>query len=231
MLWPYVYDLIFILLIVLMVRRGWRTGFLASLLRLAGWVVAVLLIVSCSEKMATWVFENLLHDKIVDLVTAAIPPDVLAAANEGAATLSSIQSILDGLGGILGNVSINTEAMQTIVDIMRTDGKTLAQAITDNILRPVVIPAVQVAVSVLLFLVCVTVFKALARMTARHHRRRGRGGLNGTLGAVVGFLEGFAAAYIYSFVLSLLADFGGEHLNFINPAIFNSTILVHLLVK
>jgi len=235
LLWPYLYDLIFILILLLMIRRGWRTGIFASVLRLAGWVVALLLIVAFSEQMATWIFENLLRDRVVAAVSAAIPRDVLNSIGAGAAatqdTLTAVQGILDQLGGLIGDTSINTQSLQGVLDLMQIDGETLAEAITDNILRPAVISGVQIIVAVLIFLVSVTVFKLLSRMTARRHRRRGRRGLNSLLGAVLGALEGFAAVFIYSFVLGLLAELGADKLRFISPTILNDTILVRLLVK
>lgn len=235
-MWPYVYDLILVLIFVLTIRRGWRSGFLSSLLRLSGWIVAVILIVAFAETISTWVFDNLLYDKIVTTVNAALPQDVLAAVNSGAAatqeTLDALQTMLDSLGGILGNASISTESLRGVLDLMQTDGQTLAQAIVDNILRPIVLSAIQIAVSIAMFLVCTWLFKTLSRFSARHHSSRGvTGGLGSALGAVLGFGEGIAMGYIYAFILSALAELSAGKLAFISRSIYNSTMLVHLLVK
>ncbi len=236
MLWPYLYDLVFIVVFVVTIRRGWRTGFLSSLLRLSGWLVALFLIVSFSKPISEWVYETLLYDKIVATVSAALPQDVLAAVNSGAATtqetLDALQTMLDSLGGILGSASISTDSLRQVLDLMRTDGQTLAQAITDSILQPLVITAVQVAASVVIFLVCLWLFKLLSRVSAHFHSSRGAaGGLGSALGAVLGFGEGLATNYVYAFILSALAELAGDKLGFISPAIYNNTLLVHLLVK
>lgn len=235
-MWPYVYDLILVLIFVFTIRRGWRSGFLSSLLRLGGWIVAVILIVAFAESISVWVYENLLFDKIVATVNAALPQDVLSAVNSGAAatqeTLDALQSMLDSLGGILGNASISTDSLRGVLDLMQTDGQTLAQAIVEDILRPIVLSAIQIAVSIAMFLVCVWLFKALSRFTARHHSSRSiTGGLGSALGAVLGFGEGLATGYIYAFLLSALAELSAGKLAFISRSIYDSTLLVHLLVK
>lgn len=235
-MWPYIYDLILVLIFVLTIRRGWRSGFLSSLLRLGGWIVAVILIVAFAETISTWVFENLLYDKIVATVNAAIPQDVIAAVNSGAAatqeTLDALQTMLDSLGGILGNASISTQSLRDVLDLMQTDGQTLAQAIVDNILRPIVLSAIQIAVSIAMFLVCTWLFKVLSRFSARHHSSRGvTGGLGSALGAVLGFGEGVAIGYVYAFILSALVQLSAGKLAFITRSIYDSTLLVHLLVK
>ncbi len=235
-MWPYLYDLVLVLIFVFTIRRGWRSGFLSSLLRLSGWLVAVGLIVAFAESVSVWVFENLLFDKVVATVNAALPQDILAAVNSGATatqeTLDALQTMLDSLGGILGNASISTESLRGVLDLMQTDGQTLAQAIVDNILRPIVISAIQIAVSIAIFLVCTWLFKALSRLTAsRHNSRSMVGGLGSALGAVLGFGEGLASGFIYAFILSALAELSAGKLSFISRSIYDSTILVHLLVK
>lgn len=235
-MWPYIYDLILVLIFVLTIRRGWRSGFFSSLLRLSGWVVAVVLIVAFAESISVWVFENLLYDKIVATVNAAIPQEVLAGINSGAAatqeTLDALQGVLDSLGGLLGNASINTESLRGVLDLMQTDGQTLAQAIVEDILRPIVLSAIQVAVSIAMFLVCTWLFKALSRFMARHHSSRSiTGGLGSALGAVLGFGEGLATGFIYAFILSALAELSAGKLTFISRAVYDSTILVHRLIK
>lgn len=236
MLWPYFYDLILIAIFVITIRRGWKTGFMSSLLRLSGWIVALLLIVGFSKPIAEWVYENLLHDKIVATVSAALPQDVLAAVNSGATatqeTLDALQTMLDSLGGILGSASISTDSLRQVLDLMRTDGQTLAQAITDSILKPLVITAVQVAAGVVIFLVCLWLFKLLSKLSAQLHSSHGAGGgMGSALGAILGFGEGLATNYVYAFILSSLATLAGDKLAFISPTIYHNTLLLHLLVK
>lgn len=235
-MWPYVYDFILVAIFVITIRRGWRSGLLSTLLRLSGWLVAVLLIVAFAEPISVWVFENLLYDRLVTTVNAALPQDVLAAVNSGVAatqeTLDALQTMLDSLGGILGNATISTESLRDVLSMMQTDGQTLSQAIVGKLLRPIVVSAIQIAVSIVLFLVCTWLFKLLSRLTARHHSSRSAlGGLGSALGAILGFLEGLATNYIYAFILSSLADLSGGKLSFITRSIYNSTLLVHLLVK
>lgn len=234
MLWPYLYDIILVLIFVLLIRRGWRTGFLASLLRLLGWVLALFLILKYSLHLADWTFSQILEQRIIMTVAAAIPEDLISAMNSGALAtqdaLAALQEVLNSLSGFLGQQTVNTAGVQNILDLMQQNGMTLAQSITQTLLRPVVIPLLQALYSLVILTVSLWLFKALARFSARHHTRRGlMGRTNSLLGAGIGLLESIAVAYLYIFILSALAD--GLALSFLNPSVYDKTLLVSLILK
>lgn len=234
MLWPYLYDIILVLIFVLLIRRGWRTGFLASLLRLLGWVLALFLILKYSLSLADWTFSHILEQRIILTVAAAIPEDLIRAMNSGALAtqeaLEALQEVLNSLSGFLGQQTVNTAGVQEILALMQQSGMTLAQSITQTLLRPVIVPLLQALFSLVIFAVSLWLFKALARFSARHHTRRGLvGRTNSLLGAGIGLLESIAVAYLYVFILSALAD--GLALSFLNPAIYDKTLLVSLILK
>ena len=234
MLWSYLYDIILALIMVCLTLRGKRTGLFASLIRLLGWVLALFLIVKFSEQLAAWIFTNLLRDRVIDAVSAALPQEILRSMNAGAVSaqeaLESIQTVLDNLGGILGAQTVDLAATEEILQLMQTDGATLAQLITDTVLQPVLVPLVQALLSVLIFLVCVWIFKLIAAGFARHNEKTGTG-INSILGAVVGFGEGLLISFLYAYVLKVLTNAVGNSLPCLSPAIWQHTLLVHLLVK
>lgn len=236
MLWPYIYDIVFVLIFALLMLRGWRTGFLSSLLRLIGWVLALFLILRYSLPLATWSFDNILQERIILTVAAAIPQELIDAMHSGAMAtqdaLIALQQVLNTLSGFLGHQTVSTGNIQTILDFMQNDGMTLAQSITETILQPVIVPLLQALFSLILFILCVSLFKALARWSARHHTGYSLfGKANSALGCAVGFLEAAAVAYVYAFILSSAAHGLGGRLEFLNPEVYDKTILVSLLLK
>lgn len=234
MFWPYLYDIILVLIFVLLIRRGWRTGFLASLLRLLGWVLALFLILKYSLSLADWTFSQILEQRIIMTVAAVIPEDLITAMNSGALAtqdaLAALQEVLNSLSGFLGQQTVNTAGVETVLALMQQSGMTLAQSITQTLLRPVIVPLLQALYSLVIFAVSLWLFKALARFSARHHTRRGLvGRSNSLLGAGIGLLESIAVVYLYVFILSALSD--GLTLSFLNPSIYNKTLLVSLILK
>ncbi len=234
MFWPYLYDIILVLIFVLLIRRGWRTGFLASLLRLLGWVLALFLILKYSLSLADWTFSQILEQRIIMTVAAVIPEDLITAMNSGALAtqdaLAALQEVLNSLSGFLGQQTVNTAGVETVLALMQQSGMSLAQSITQTLLRPVIVPLLQALYSLVIFAVSLWLFKALARFSARHHTRRGLvGRSNSLLGAGIGLLESIAVVYLYVFILSALSD--GLTLSFLNPSIYNKTLLVSLILK
>lgn len=229
-----IYDLIFVLIFVFLVARGWRTGLFASLLRLLGWVLALFLVLKFSQGLADWIYINLLHEPILNAVNAAIPQELINAMNSGTMAaqdaLTALQEVLNDLSGFLGSRSLDIGSAEAILVLMEQDGMSLAQSLTETVLRPVITPLLQAGVSLLIFLVCVGLFRSLARLSARINRHRGLvGTANSLLGAAVGLAESAAVAFLYAYMLSFLAK--GLALSWLNPALLAQTKLVQLLIK
>ena len=221
-----VYDLIFVFIIVLMIRRGWRHGVLATLLRLLGWVAAAFVIMNWAGPWAERLYQTTVKPIVLNAVASAIPADALTAMNSTADAVESLQAVLGSLAGILGGWEIDASAATTIIAMLRTDGASLAEAITETVLKPVLLGIIQAALSLVILIVCLAVFRILARISGGG-RRGGRGVLgkvNRFLGAVLGAAEGLAVAYVYAFLLAALA--GVVNTNWLTPALVNSTSIV-----
>ncbi len=233
---PYLYDLILVLAVLLLVRRGWRSGLLASLLRLLGWVVALALVLKFSLSVATWLFDNYMASYVSSVVAKAIPADLISDLQSGVLAaqdaIVALQEVIDSLSGFLGAQTVDFSGAESILALVQEKGLDLADTITQTILRPVVVPLVRALISLVVFVLSLGLFNALARWSARHHRRQGHGmagGVNGVLGALAGLIEAIALAYLYALILSALA--GVLQQDFLNPAVYDKTLLVSLLVK
>ncbi len=225
----YVYDIILLLLFVSIVYSGWRQGVLSVVMRLLGWIVAVTLIVSFSADWAASVYHSVVEARVEQAVSAAIPADAIAAMNDGAEAMQSLQAALDSLGGIMGGQNVSAAQADSIISLFQQDAGSLAQLVTQTILEPVLINAVRIVLSVAIVLACLIAFRLLARMV---RARRGRGGVlnrtNHFLGGVLGVGEGLLSAYIYVMVLAILAEaVNGPRLS---PGVLSDTVFVRLFI-
>lgn len=225
----WIYDLILVLIFVLLILRGWRQGVMATLLRLLGWVVAAFIVIGWAGEWSGSVYESVVEKPVTAAVSAAIPADAVNAMNSTADAVESLQGVLDELSGILGGREIDASSAEAIVSMLRQDGASLADAITQTVLEPVLLGILQAVISLGILIVCLFVFRGLSRLSARGSRGRGvLGKVNKLLGGALGAAEGLAVAYVYAFLLSALAN--ALTVEWLTPAIVNGTSLVSKLL-
>lgn len=223
-----VYDIILVVSMLFIVWRGWRQGLVSELVRIAGWLGAVLLIVRYVPNWAGQLYTRFIEPQAVNAVARAIPPDVLAAMESGAVAIESLQDILNSLSGFFGGQVVDQSTANQIIEMFRQDAGSLAQIITTTVLRPVLMTVVQVVLSLLILSACMAVSKFFAKLVSAR-RGDGIGSMtNRLLGAVLGFGEGLVTAYIFVFVLSLLAVFFSNQI--ISQQILQSTRIVKLFL-
>ena len=225
----WIYDLILVLIFVFLILRGWRQGVMATLLRLLGWVVAAFVIIGWAGEWSGRVYESVVEKPVTAAVSAAIPADAVNAMNSTADAVESLQGVLDELSGILGGREIDASSAEAIVSMLRQDGASLADAITQTVLEPVLLGILQAVISLGILVVCLFVFRGLSRLSAHGNRGRGvLGKVNMLLGGALGAAEGLAVSYIYAFLLSALAK--ALTVDWLTPAIVNGTSLVSKLL-
>lgn len=225
----WIYDLILVLIFVFLILRGWRQGVMATLLRLLGWVMAAFVIIGWAGEWSGRVYESVVEKPVTAAVSAAIPADAVNAMNSTADAVESLQGVLDELSGILGGREIDASSADAIVAMLRQDGASLAEAITQTVLEPVLLGVLQAVISLGILVVCLFVFRFLSRLSAHGSRGRGiLGKVNKILGGVLGAVESVAVAYVYAFLLSALAS--ALTVDWLTPSIVNSTALVSLLL-
>ena len=225
----WIYDLILVLIFVFLILRGWRQGVMATLLRLLGWVVAAFVIIGWAGEWSGRVYESVVEKPVTAAVSAAIPADAVNAMNSTADAVESLQGVLDELSGILGGREIDASSADAIVAMLRQNGASLAEAITQTVLEPVLLGVLQAVISLGILVVCLFVFRFLSRLSAHGSRGRGiLGKVNKILGGVLGAVESVAVAYVYAFLLSALAS--ALTVDWLTPSIVNSTALVSLLL-
>lgn len=219
-----VYDIILMLMVLHILWRGWRQGLVSELLRLAGWVAAIILVALYAGPWAEKVYHAVVEKHAVAAVAASIPGEVLTAMENGAAAMNQLQAVLDSLSGILGGQVLDEGSSAAILTILSQDAGSLAQAITQTVLQPMLVSVVQMVVSLLILIACLGVSRALARMAAS---RRGDGILSMTnrlLGFGLGIGESLVSAWAFVFVLDLLTVF--VETSWLNPQVLQQTFFI-----
>lgn len=223
-----VYDIILLVSVLFMIWRGWHQGLVSELVRIAGWLGALLLVTRYVPGWAERLYSSFIEPRAVSAVAKAIPPDVLSAMESGAVAIESLQEILNSLKGFFGGQVVDQTTASQIIEMFRQDAGSLAQIITTTILRPMLLTVAQVALSLLILGACMTVSRFLAKLVAAR-RHDGIGSMtNRLLGSVLGLGEGLVTAYLFVFVLSLLAVFFSNQI--ISQQILHSTRLVKLFL-
>ena len=224
-----VYDLILIGIFIFVIRRGWRQGILSTLIRLLGWVAAVVVIFGFSQQWAEKIYFAAIEPWAVKTVAAAIPADLIASMQSGAEAISSLQETLNSLGGLFGGQTIDMSAAESIMTLFRQDPGSLAQSITQTVFQPMLINVVRAVIAILILVVCLAVFRTLARLARAN--RGGDGILNRTnriLGGFLGFVEGVITAYVYALVLSAVAAAFSP--SWLTPQMLADTLLVSVFM-
>jgi len=234
----FVYDIILILIVVFMVRKGCRNGFLSSLLGLIGWAVALVCCTLWSSAVAHWLYNTFVEAKLVATVSAHIPADLVSAANSGATAtqnaVNSLQSVLHTLSGVLGPQfsGIDTSSASSILNIFSQGGGTLAQVITEQILEPIAVNLLTTVTSIGIFIAVLILFSILRRLTrSRRHSHTFFGITNRFFGGVLGLGESLIMCYLYVMVLSTLSALAGDNSHWLSPGILEKTVLVNLFLK
>lgn len=220
-----VYDLILVAVFAFVVWRGWRRGFLATLLWLAGWGVALFIIAGWGGIWTERIYTNQVEPWVVSSVEKVIPAGTEASMNSGADAVESIQGILDSLDGPLGGQRVTASAAASISGALRQNSTDLAEGIARSVLRPALISVLKGIVFAAILFVVMFVFRLLSRRAAR---RQGSHGVlskaNRLLGILLGGLEGMAVAYVLVFALNIAANF--LELDWLTPKILSESFLV-----
>ena len=228
----WVYDIALVVIFAYIIIRGWRQGILAAVLRLAGWAAALFIIVKFTQGWAQTIYQNYVEATVINAVQAAIPADTVAALNNGADIISTLQSALSSMGGLLGGllsgVNLSSDSISQLQGVMGLDTYQLAQLITQSVLQPVLLSAVRGGISLLVLLVCVSIFNVLSRVAAKHTGKGVLGRTNQALGAVAGTIQCLGVGFVLGYALQLLA----QVLNapWLNTQLLQSTLLLKVFI-
>ena len=221
------FDLILVILIVLMIRRGWKKGMLAVLIMLLGWCVALFILPEYTETWSDKVYDSIVEPWVTKKVAQAIPEeyrDTFRMAPDTVAYLTPMLEELDGPAGTLvTSAGITPDALKSVP---RLDDGGLEDSLV-ALLRPILKPLTRAMVTLAAVAVILAIFGRMAKKTSRRFGVSALRTGSRLFGAVLGAAEGAALGSVYALVLTILAQM--FPVSWLTPEILDKTLLVSRL--
>lgn len=207
----FLYDLLFVVVLILTASSGWRRGFLSSLMLLIGGVAGIFGAVLVARTAGPVIYNDYVGASIAEKVSAAL-------AESGGDAAAAVQSL----------TFLPESIRQTLVDTMtEITGEATPHVI--EVLEPIVLPLIQV---ILFLVVCVAVrwlFRALAWALRGCNSIPLVGSLNRLLGLVLGALTGVLNCWLLSLGLWLAGMLANGQVEFLRSSVMGQSFIYSLL--
>lgn len=177
-------DILLVIFIVSSVFAGYRQGLLGSVLRLAGFFVAIAAAAVLSDKISPYVFNSFVYEKLIAIVSEQIATnptasDILNAINSG------VVGILIGIGV----VSADSFASK-LAALQGSDSAAIAKELVEGVLAEPVTAIIKTILFVVSFVVAFFIVKMLLRALMGVNKVPLLGPVNKLLGSVFGLAQG-----------------------------------------
>lgn len=207
----FLYDLLFVVVLILTASSGWRRGFVSSLMLLIGGVAGIFGAVLVARTAGPVIYNDYVGASIAEKVSAAL-------AESGGDAAAAVQSL----------TFLPESIRQTLVDTMtEITGEATPHVI--EVLEPIVLPLIQV---ILFLVVCVAVrwlFRALAWALRGCNSIPLVGSLNRLLGLVLGALTGVLNCWLLSLGLWLAGMLANGQVEFLRSSVMGQSLIYSLL--
>ena len=202
----YILDIAVILIFVLAIFIGYRRGFVKSIIRLVGCLLALVIAGTLSGASKTFtVKKGFLAGKVKEQIVTHIP------AADTASIKTGLHDAIEQMPGFVKNAldAYDLGSPDAIVDSL---GDTLsgnvdavAQTISDKVIRPVAVLLLQMVCFFVLFIILIIVVGILAAVINKAFKLPGLKQMNGALGAIFGAVEGLLWVLVAVTVIQLVA--------------------------
>lgn len=207
----FLYDLLFVVVLILTASSGWRRGFVSSLMLLIGGVAGIFGAVLVARTAGPVIYNDYVGASIAEKVSAAL-------AESGGDAAAAVQSL----------TFLPESIRRTLVDTMtEITGEATPHVI--EVLEPIVLPLIQV---ILFLVVCVAVrwlFRALAWALRGCNSIPLVGSLNRLLGLVLGALTGVLNCWLLSLGLWLAGMLANGQVEFLRSSVMGQSLIYSLL--
>ena len=207
----FLYDLLFVVVLILTASSGWRRGFVSSLMLLIGGVAGIFGAVLVARTAGPVIYNDYVGASIAEKVSSTL-------AESGGDAAAAVQSL----------TFLPESIRQTLVDTMtEITGEATPHVI--EVLEPIVLPLIQV---ILFLVVCVAVrwlFRALAWALRGCNSIPLVGSLNRLLGLVLGALTGVLNCWLLSLGLWLAGMLANGQVEFLRSSVMGQSLIYSLL--
>lgn len=226
----YILDIAVILIFALAIFIGYKRGFMKTILRLVGVVLALVIASSVSKPAAGWIYDQFLASSIQKQIVAHVPSTDTATLESGlqAAMDQMPSSVINALQNF--NVGSAEEIVHSLEGQLTGSVETVAATISDKVIRPVAVVLLMLVCFFVLFIVLLIVFLILASLLSKVFKLPGLRQMDGALGAVLGGIEGVLWVLIAVTVIQLVATSTSSG-SFISSADLQNSLLVSKLAS
>lgn len=213
-------DLIMLAIFLLFILIYAKKGFVKSIFSIAGFVASIILAFYFSAPLS-----NLAYTKIIE---PGILTSIEKVVSESGTSLENISNnIWEALPSFVRNnadeLNINPENFVNS-ESLQEGSRTLAQNVSDTIIRPITVQFLKIIFSLIIFVVLSVVFKFVVKFLNKVFSFSIIGKLNSLLGAVLGVIMGIVFALIFVLLVNFIISVSGGFLFFTNEAVDSSKI-------
>lgn len=200
----YIIDIVLIAIFSFIVVFAVKKGFAKIALNLVATVLSYIAAYVLGRPTAEFLYDKVIRTMIENSLERKIEKspagDVITQAK------GLIESLPQGLMKLADKIGFNTSAALESVDSANISAKGISAAITDSVLKPMVIVLLTVICSIVIFIVASIIFGIIARLINKVFKMPVVKNVNRFLGGVVGIVQGIILLFV---VCSLFYFFGG----------------------
>ena len=220
----YILDAIVILIVLSYVFISAKKGFVRTLIEVVGFVAAIVIAFTVSTPIAEVSYDSFIYPSIAENVEETGKDNINDAADAVWEKLPKFITENSFFGVSKDNVTASAE------DEFANQSDSIAQSISDKMIKPTVVKLLSVIVSFVLVIILLFVAKILAKYVNKLFTFSIVGDINKFLGGALGVVKGAAIAIIFCLVISIILSFTkGGFLIFTYDAI-NSSYLFKFLM-
>ncbi len=217
----YILDGVVILIFLMAVAIGHRRGFIKTVAGMVAFLAALAVAMLLGQPVAEFAYDKTMEPTVIAAVEEQVTGD--------GATIGGMNRVLDSLPGfvqnLMGNVGIST-GEDVLEKLTGETGDTLAQQISVNVVRPVVVPLLRVLCMLVLFLLAYIGARVLFKVMNVVAKLPLLKQLNKSLGLISGVVSGVLWVLLAVTVIQVLAATN----TFITQQALNDSLLTNWLV-
>ncbi len=232
-----IYDLVLGLLLLSILYRSWRQGFIASFIRLAGTAAGFLVASFLSRPMAERLYDGLLAKKVEAYVadTLLAPDSPLSSAlagldQAGSAALHLVTQFLSERGLDFYTAGDAGEMGEKILSGI-LNGTDPAATVAQVVIKPMALTILQTVIFFVILTLAGMVVRAITRVGLGVNHIPLVGGLNRLAGLACGTVYALLLGYVIASALLLLAGLGQNQWDWLNSGILRDTVLIRGLLS
>lgn len=199
----YILDGVIVLIVLGGLVIGYRHGFVWTVVKLVGCVVALVMAAYLSQTVAESVFDNFMQEKLEASIAGQLPDT--QSGSMKADIRRALDSLPDSVKNVMNNAGWIDQAMNEIDDSAAYKPADVSHTLASYVVRPIAVSLLGVIAFLVLFLLFMVAISLLARLVGKLLRLPVLRQVDGILGAVLGTVEGIVVALVVVSVLQIAA--------------------------